>query len=234
MLRSAALLLAAALAVAPACAAEIVLDGAEIQISGHIVAGDMATFAARMQAGNGVNLVRLNSPGGFISEAIKIAAAIHAAHLNTAVSRSMQCKSACFLMFAAGAHRYASDVASIGVHGASAQTTYEAGYATVVMTQIAKKYGVPDDIAMQIVMTDSTHMHVLTVAELQHMGVTIQKTIAEVPVQALPPMVISPLPPPRPRPAFAMASGFGNSGKDASRYFFFSTQGTQLTAPQKH
>jgi hypothetical protein len=58
-------------------------------------------------AGNMVESVQLNSPGGRLAEGAKLAAVIKTAKLATYVSVGEVCASACFLAFAAGTSKVA-------------------------------------------------------------------------------------------------------------------------------
>ena len=51
-------------------------------------------------------VVSLNSRGGFVAEATKIAAYLHEQHQNVTVFSKNQCVSACFMLFAAGKQRF--------------------------------------------------------------------------------------------------------------------------------
>jgi len=120
--------------------------------------------------------ISLDSPGGDLIEAEKFAGGIHSAHLNTVVGPHQQCASACFLIFAAGARRFAARDAEIGVHSAASsggKETLMSMAATVAMARDAAAYGVPDVILGKIVNTEPGRIQVLTQADLIAMGVTI-------------------------------------------------------------
>ena len=61
----------------------------------------------------------IDSPGGNIFEAEKIATFINKTGALVTVPNDSQCASACFLLFAAAAHRFMGPNALIGVHSAS-------------------------------------------------------------------------------------------------------------------
>ena len=109
-----------ALSVSIAAAAELKSldlkdDRVEISISGSIAPGDAELLKARIKqandAGKLVTSLRLNSDGGNLLEAVRIADAVKFAKMSTNVGRSARCASACFLIFAAGEAKYTNNSA---------------------------------------------------------------------------------------------------------------------------
>ena len=150
-----------------------------VLLSGEMQAGDAAQIVAAIQganmAGRLVSGVRLNSPGGSLAEGIKIADTIRYAKVATVVVNDATCASACFVAFAAGAEKYVSYSAAVGVHGASVdgQETEGSRSATVAMAKVVKELGVPSSIIGQMVVTPPGQMVWLQPADLQSMGVTM-------------------------------------------------------------
>ncbi len=111
-----------ALAIPRICeAAEIRLSDGRISISGPIAKGDYRKVAAfvidpsypeRLDAFLGA--VDLNSPGGDVAEAIKIAGLLDQSFAYTSVRKGGSCASACFLLWSAGVRRVNSG--TLGVH----------------------------------------------------------------------------------------------------------------------
>lgn len=98
--------------------------GCEYQIKGTIVLGDYERLRRLlMQKSYGINYVMLDSPGGDIDEALRIAGLVRDAYLNTGVwadygpnplhdssgFRRGTCASACFLIWLAGSYRNDSE-----------------------------------------------------------------------------------------------------------------------------
>jgi hypothetical protein len=116
--------LCAVVAPSPASAARFVVihpkgqEAVNILIQGRIDVDDGQRFLAllmRLRRENRpVALVSLDSPGGYVSEGLSIAAVVRRERLDTYVADL--CASSCFNVFAAGANRLASRQASIGVH----------------------------------------------------------------------------------------------------------------------
>ena len=135
----------------------------------------MAAIQSTNAAGRLVSGVRLNSPGGSLAEGAKIADTIRYAKVATVVVNGATCASACFVAFAAGAEKYSSYSAAVGVHGASVdgQENDSSRSATVAMAKVVKELGVPSSIIGQMVVTPPSQMVWLQPAELQSMGVTM-------------------------------------------------------------
>ena len=163
-----------------------------IVLSGDVVPGDADKVIAAADQANSlgmlVSAVRLDSPGGSLVEGIKLAAAIQAGKVATVVVRGATCASACFIAFAAGAEKYVSYGARVGVHGASLPNSsgpVDAPAGTVAMAKIIKELGVPPAIIGQMVVTPHDQIVWLSPFDLQSMGVQMTGAPGEPPV-ALP------------------------------------------------
>src|SRR2546430_4694111 len=90
-------------------------------LNGEIAPGDTDHLQQIIRTANDsgkiVSGIRLNSPGGNLLESAKLADAIRFAKIASVVPNGATCASACFVAFAAGAEKFASYSASIGVHG---------------------------------------------------------------------------------------------------------------------
>jgi hypothetical protein len=90
-----------------------------ISVTGKIELGDYKKFIdvfRNLPEDTVVVGLLLNSPGGNIAEALKITEAIKGQHVGMMVAPDSQCSSACFLIFAAGEPKVASNRSFIGVH----------------------------------------------------------------------------------------------------------------------
>ena len=172
-------------------------EGREVVVfSGEIAPGDAAQIVAAIQAANAagrlVSGIRLSSPGGSLAEGIKIADTIRYAKVATVVVNGATCASACFVAFAAGADKFASYNAAVGVHGASSngQETEGSRAATVAMAKVVNELEVPSGIIGQMVVTPPSQMVWLQPSDLQSMGVTMtgkpgqaaSRPVAQIPV----------------------------------------------------
>jgi hypothetical protein len=98
--------------------ADIILDGDEITISGMLSQGTADRFAAVLGKAKGVTRIYLDSPGGRMLEASRMAAMIQTAKVDTTVDG--ECMSACTTLLLAGEERCMLAEASIGFHQATA------------------------------------------------------------------------------------------------------------------
>jgi hypothetical protein len=163
--------------------------GTIILMSGEIVEGDTETLKVSIRtandAGKLVSGVRLNSPGGNLLEGLKLADAVRFAKVATNVAGSATCASACFLVYAAGATKFANYTAQVGIHGASdkeGEETVASGAATVSMARAAKELGVPAAIIGRMVVTPPNEMVWLTPQDLQSMGTTMVGKPSQTPI----------------------------------------------------
>jgi hypothetical protein len=162
-------------------------------LSGEITQGDSDALKENIRKANSgnliVSLIRLDSPGGNILEAVRLADIIRFGKISTSVVGTSKCASACFIIFASGSERFANYTASIGVHGASdenGQETDGSGAATVSMARVAKELGVPAGIIGKMVVTPPEQMVWLSSDELRSMGVTMTGKPSQLP--AAPPV----------------------------------------------
>lgn len=149
-------------------------------LTGEITPGDTDQFQRIIKTANDsgkvVSGIRLNSPGGNLLEGMKLADAIRFAKIASVVPNGSTCTSACFIAFAAGAEKFVSYNASVGVHGASdanGQESVGSNAATVTMAKIVKELGVPADIIGRMVVTPPDQMVWLSPNNLRAMGTTM-------------------------------------------------------------
>jgi hypothetical protein len=148
-----------------------------IVLSGDIEDGDAAAAEAMLKNANDdgrlVSALRLDSLGGSLAEAVKLAELIRRAKLPTIVAAGSRCASACFIVFAAGIEKFASYGAAIGVHGVSDRFGRQSAHteaATLSMARIASTFGVPPHIVRQIVITRPSEIAWLSPDDLRTMG----------------------------------------------------------------
>ena len=177
-----ALALLAAVAVCPVSAATFTTTVSKenktiVMLTGEIVEGDAEKLKAIIQsaneAGRLVSGIRFNSLGGNLLEGVKLASIIRYGKISTVVANGAKCASACFVAFAAGAQKFASYTASVGVHGASDSVGRESGDATVSMARIVKELGVPEGIIGKMVVTRPDDIVWLGPDDLRSMGTSM-------------------------------------------------------------
>jgi len=153
-------------------------DSVEISISGNIAPGDIDALRTSIKAANDtgklVTSLRLNSEGGNLLEAVRVADWVKSAKISTNVGQSATCASACFLIFAAGETKNASNSARIGVHGASEKGVVSRA-ATTSMADVAKELDVPWSIIRRMINTPPGEVEWLNLADLRLMGTTVSR-----------------------------------------------------------
>lgn len=98
--------------------------GGVLSLTGSIDPGSFERVQAEIEArGEYVRQVALNSPGGSVSDAVKIGALMVVGEYTTSVAPGALCASSCPLILAGGKSRLASRQAAIGVHQIYAMAT---------------------------------------------------------------------------------------------------------------
>lgn len=99
---------------------EISGEGVEVTLTGQIAVGDgdriRDELATRANAGQRVEMIRLNSTGGSVSDALEIGDVIRASDMSTTMVDNAVCLSACPYIFAGGVARTVAQTAKLGVH----------------------------------------------------------------------------------------------------------------------
>ncbi len=131
-----------------------------------------ADFDRALAARPDVRVVALNSPGGSVDSALRMAYEIRKRGLTTFVPRDMGCYSACAYVFFAGTDRQAEG--ELGVHQISAEV------ADLVLAQTTlgdvldalTAFGVHQQVISHMLRTPPDDMYVFTTAELGEFGIT--------------------------------------------------------------
>jgi hypothetical protein len=174
--------------------------GVVISARGPIIPGDYERFGGFLRTipdTESIKGMSLDSPGGNIFEAEKIAMLVRRFDLSVVVTVGSECASACFLIFAAAPRRFMGADALIGIHSVSehGEDTFGAMAFTTVMAREAAEFGVPAAIIGKLVATPPGRTTWLTPAELASMGVTVfeqqttstDRPITEAPQRGSPP-----------------------------------------------
>jgi len=113
--------------------------GEAVLINGPIERGDARRFANYLASLDELpDWFALNSPGGFVSEALAIGRSLREAKADTAVWPGMACLSSCPYILAAGVERSVSTASAVGMH----QHYYEApGYMPVFLAVEGIQHG---------------------------------------------------------------------------------------------
>jgi hypothetical protein len=121
MLARALCLLAGALAAPSSPAMQLERVGADLYAKGAIVEADLPAFHVQLEKSGLSRLILVNSPGGNLWAALRVAEMVRDAQLDTVVSG--RCLSGCSLLFVAGRRRQFGSgnpprLTLIGIHGA--------------------------------------------------------------------------------------------------------------------
>jgi len=149
-----------------------------VAMQGEIKAGEAAKFAGFLQQlpyNERVGAFHLDSPGGDVSEMLKMAAIISLSGAVTIVPDGSICASACFWLFAAGQTRVTVGTAKVGVHCASTAEGAEENVGTVGLARLSRMMNIPNQVIGKMVSTrpdqiawldakDLKAMHVLTIS----------------------------------------------------------------------
>jgi ATP-dependent protease ClpP protease subunit len=153
--------------------------GIVIQATGPIIAGDvgrLTVFLRSLPASDQVLGYALDSPGGEVGEAEKLANFVHLTDQTVAVLSGAKCASACFLIFAAAPRKLAAPDALIGVHSASdagGDETLSSLAATTLMSRDLAGLGVPSSIIAKVVETEPNRMEWLMPRDLALLGAQV-------------------------------------------------------------
>lgn len=91
-------------------------DGTRMRLEGPIGAGDASRIGAQLNAAPLLRVLELDSPGGRLKEAERLAAVVRGKNLRTRTTGA--CESACTLLHMAGARRQLQPGARLGFHSA--------------------------------------------------------------------------------------------------------------------
>jgi len=87
-----------------------------LTLTGQIAPGDAGRFSEYLETARDFHRVRLNSPGGSVSDALDIGRRLRADEANTMMGAADICLSACPYILASGVTRTIHDDAQVGVH----------------------------------------------------------------------------------------------------------------------
>jgi len=132
----------------------------------------LGDFIGNMPSTDRILGFALDSPGGDVVEASRLAGLIRKFEWSVLVGKGSECSSACFLLFAAASHRFVAPDALIGVHSASesGEETVGSMAFTTAMAREAASFGVPPAIIGKLVETPPERATWLTPADLVSLG----------------------------------------------------------------
>jgi hypothetical protein len=133
-------------------------DGTELEFSGEIVIGTARAFAQALDAAPQVKVLHLNSNGGKLDEADRIAAKVAGRKLVTYVSD--ECVSACTHIFLAGRERWIGDHGKLGFHRPyySALVDFNRLAITSQEGKYLRSFGIPENFVAKVLSTPGSSM----------------------------------------------------------------------------
>lgn len=161
------------IAAIPSGAEVLLLAPSKIQISGPIEYQTSVEFHSLVSANPDVQTVELDSPGGLVYPALKIAERISAEGLNTWITSSSQCLSACSIVFLAGQLRLADG--SLGVHQISG--IRDTSVTQTVLSDVhaaLTRFNTPQKLISIMLRTPPEDMYVFSPVELDELAINVR------------------------------------------------------------
>ncbi len=166
--------------------AQIDMPGGQamLEATGPILPGDfqrLLSYVDTLEKVRHLAGLVVNSPGGVVTEAEKMAGTVHDIGLPVAVASRSRCASACVLIFTAAPRRAVAQDARIGVHRASFAGA-ESGLsrdATDGMVLECESFGMPRAVVDKMRATPPGGITWLTPADLAAMHVAVYQPPAE-------------------------------------------------------
>jgi peptidoglycan hydrolase-like protein with peptidoglycan-binding domain/ATP-dependent protease ClpP protease subunit len=148
-----------------------------IYMNGEVTHTLAADFYRAIEARPNARVMVLNSPGGYVDNALQVAHEVRKRGITTLVGEGMGCYSACAYIFFAGPQRYAQG--ELGVHQISAEV------ADLVLAQTTladvldalDEFGVEQHIITVMLQTPPEDMYVFKVTELSELGINIGEPV---------------------------------------------------------
>lgn len=149
----------------------------KMRISGAITIDTALEFTELRKSNPTVRTVELDSPGGLVYPALIIANQIHSAKINTWITGSSKCYSACSLVFLAGKMRLADG--KLGVHQISGLD--DSSQTQVTLSDIydsLSAFRTPDKLISLMLRTPPGDIYVFSREELDQFGINIRPSDA--------------------------------------------------------
>jgi len=147
-----------------------------VALSGELAEGDASRvrdiLRASASSARPVAAMRFNSPGGSLTEGVRLAGIIQTAKIATVIPSGATCAAACFVAFAAGNQKFVSASATVGVPGASDRSGRDAAGDIPSIVLIVKELGLLDAIVEKMLTTPADEIFWLTQDDLRAMGAT--------------------------------------------------------------
>ncbi len=144
-----------------------------VTLFGEIGPSDEAPFAKAVS--EGARRVVLNSPGGSILVADRIAAIVHAYRMSVLILQDNRCDSACVLIFAASPTRAVFPTSIVRVHRVyDVKTLADMPNDTAIIAKTMRRYGVGRSVIQKMTSTRFPAVALVSRPELAEMGVKFE------------------------------------------------------------
>lgn len=146
----------------------VIGDGRFAKISGDIEPESDKKFLSFINANPGVVGLQLNSPGGAVVSAIRIAEEVSRRHLSTYISRNDVCASACSILFFAGHDRLVEG--RLGIHQMDDGGRSNASALQFVLADqldAFQRFGVPWELTRHMLTTPPGMMYWITDSDIE-------------------------------------------------------------------
>jgi hypothetical protein len=135
-----------------------------IELAGPIDSRSVGDFHRALSAQPGVRVILLKSPGGYVDEALIIAAEVRQLGLNTAIPKGAGCYSACTYLFFAGREHVVRG--SLGVHQVSEKGVAPGAAYDGDVRAALRRYGTPSAVLKAMSSTPSSSLHIFSAREI--------------------------------------------------------------------
>jgi len=144
-----------------------------VMLNGEVTHSLASDFRRALAARPNASIIVLNSPGGYVDNALQVAHEVRQRGMSTLVADGMGCYSACAYIFFAGQQRYVEG--ELGVHQISAEV------ADLVLAQTTlgdvldalDAFGVEQEIISVMLRTPPEDMYIFTTSEVLELGINL-------------------------------------------------------------
>ena len=149
----------------PECTIRPLSDGRTLEISGGITRGSAEKLEAALAANPSISIIRINSSGGLVAEAVKMVNSIQQHGLST---YSDGCASAATLVFISGKERTIHEEAQLGFHAPIALLWWKGKtYSDNLVRQTMQSAGISTDFIDHVLRTPNGEMWFPTLEEMR-------------------------------------------------------------------
>lgn len=144
-----------------------------IMLNGEVTHTLASDFRRALEVRPDARIIVLNSPGGYVSNALQVAHEVRRRGMSTLVARGMGCYSACAYIFFAGVPRYVEG--ELGVHQISAEVA-DLVLAQTTLSDVLDAldaFGVEQRIISVMLRTPPEDMYVFTTREIADLGINL-------------------------------------------------------------